>query len=375
MERQIERRREAEPTMHDYNWNEGRYLRYVEEKKRLASQPHVIKFDSVPWVQVQQAYHKVLVGGNKLEERLLKGPIYTMTCLEQIIKPGGRSGRHRHFQEALFFIMEGKGWEVHDEVKYPWEAGDLMCVPTYCIHQHFADPTNGARLFYIISPVFTYMGLGNVEQMELHEGFRVPADADPIHGTEGDLIGYKKTDGTEIRLILEEREVKEMMAAKERAAKLSGQPRDGYEDYIAALAEESQWRKTCPHVVKASQRPWENTRMGKIKYLAHPRVPSGLLIFTAWLQEIPPGGHSGKHRHVGEEVHLIMEGKGYDVHDNTRWDWEKDDVVCIPVNTVHQHFNSDARKPALFLAVQPRIYDFVGHKGVEHWEDASGYKR
>ena len=113
--------------------------------------------------------------------------------------------------------------------------------------------------------------------------------------------------------------------------------------------------------------------MGRIKHLIHPKVPSGILTYEAWLQELPPGGHSGKHRHVGEEVHLILAGRGYDLHDDTRWDWEQDDLACIPINTVHQHFNADSKKPALFLAVQPRLYEFIGHRGVEHWEDASSW--
>ncbi len=374
MERQLERRREPEPVIHDYNWNEGRYLRWQEERDRLASLPHVIKFDQVPWVQVQQAYHKVLVGGNKQEDRLTKGPIYTMTCLEQILPSGGHSGKHRHFMEAMFFIMEGQGWEVHDEVKYPWEAGDMMCVPTHCIHQHFAADAKDVRLFYVIPSQFQWIGLGAVEQLELHSGFRMPPGAEPVKGSQGETIGYRKEDGTEIRLIPEYREVREMMSAKENAARLTGEPRDTYEEYIAKFARESDWRRGCPHVVRAAERPWEDTRMGRLKYLIHPKVPSGIMTLDSWLQEIPPGGHSGKHRHVGEEVHLILEGRGHDVHDGVRWDWEREDIVCVPINTEHQHFNDDTERPALFLSVQSNLYDFVGHGGVEHLEDASNWR-
>ena len=101
-----------------------------------------------------------------------------------------------------------------------------------------------------------------------------------------------------------------------------------------------------------------------------PYTPGPLLLYDAYLQELSPGGKSGKHRHVGEEVHKILSGKGYDIHDGKRWDWDTEDVVLIPNNTVHQHFNADPRHPATFLSLHSRLYHYIGHGGIEHLEDA-----
>lgn len=113
--------------------------------------------------------------------------------------------------------------------------------------------------------------------------------------------------------------------------------------------------------------------MGRIKYFATTFAKSPLYVFDVFVQELSPGGRSGKHRHVGEEVHKILKGRGYDVHDGARWDWQEEYIVSIPINTVHQHFNAEPRHPATFISFQSRIYHHIGHGGIEHLEDAPGY--
>src|ERR1700719_2851203 len=51
---------------------------------------------------------------------------------------------------------------------------------------------------------------------------------------------------------------------------------------------------------------------------------------------------SGKHRHQGGLVIYVLEGRGYSVVDGERKDWEKGDLVLLPMKpggVVHQHFN------------------------------------
>ena len=74
-------------------------------------------------------------------------PFHTMNAWHEILRPGKYMGTHRHILEAIFYIQEGSGWEIHDGVRWDWEAGDILCVPTYCIHTHFSDPVTGARFF------------------------------------------------------------------------------------------------------------------------------------------------------------------------------------------------------------------------------------
>jgi len=68
----------------------------------------------------------------------------------------------------------------------------------------------------------------------------------------------------------------------------------------------------------------------------------------------------GQHRHLAEECLYVLEGRGYDLHQDCdlevkvkyewvpqaevkRYDWEAGDVIYIPPNTIHQHFNADPR--------------------------------
>lgn len=107
MERMTERRREPEPVMYDQLLEET-WFKWEEEKKRLRTLPHVFKYNEIPWTQGGQAFHKHYTG-NGLGLILNKAPLYTLAIAEQILAPGGHSGRHRHSREACFYILEGKG--------------------------------------------------------------------------------------------------------------------------------------------------------------------------------------------------------------------------------------------------------------------------
>jgi gentisate 1,2-dioxygenase len=91
------------------------------------------------------------------------------------------------------------------------------------------------------------------------------------------------------------------------------------------------------------------------------------------MQEISPGSRSGKHRHLTEEQVLVIRGRGYDIHDGERWDWERGDLVSIPTMAEHQHFNADADQPALLLSSMPSAGVALGLGGIEQLEDAPEY--
>jgi hypothetical protein len=58
--------------------------------------------------------------------------------------------------------------------------------------------------------------------------------------------------------------------------------------------------------------------------------------------EIPPGSRSGRLRHQGGIIHLVVEGHGHTMYGGERNEWEKGDVIAIPVRPEGmelQHFN------------------------------------
>jgi quercetin dioxygenase-like cupin family protein len=108
------------------------------------------------------------------------------------------------------------------------------------------------------------------------------------------------------------------------------------------------------------------------------------------MQVIPPGSRSGKHRHLAEECLYVVEGHGYDLHqdcdveitDTYKWlpqaeikrfEWEAGDVIYVPPCTIHQHFNGDPARPARLISCINRIYKNSGLNDLEQLEDAPEY--
>jgi quercetin dioxygenase-like cupin family protein len=53
------------------------------------------------------------------------------------LSPQSSNRGHGHQNEAAFYILEGAGYEIHDDQRYHWKAGDLVFVQTDSVHRHF----------------------------------------------------------------------------------------------------------------------------------------------------------------------------------------------------------------------------------------------
>ena len=74
------------------------------------------------------------------------------------------------------------------------------------------------------------------------------------------------------------------------------------------------------------------------------------------VSEVPPGGEKQGHRHLDEATFYIISGRGWselrqgeDAPDQ-RVDWQAGDIVTIPSNAWHKHYNADPDRPALQIA-------------------------
>lgn len=57
-----------------------------------------------------------------------------------------------------------------------------------------------------------------------------------------------------------------------------------------------------------------------------------------------------------------------------KWfEWQAGDVIYIPPNTIHQHFNADPEKPVRLISAINRIYKYCGLNDLEQIEDAPEY--
>jgi gentisate 1,2-dioxygenase len=143
-------------------------------------------------------------------------------------------------------------------------------------------------------------------------------------------------------------------------------------------------------VVKPSDMPWEMARQGLLKHLINEQMNTRMETVDAYMQIIPPGSKSGKHRHLAEECLYVLEGRGYDLHQDCdveitdtyhwkpqdevkRYEWKAGDVIYIPPNTIHQHFNADPDQPVRLISCINRIYKYCGLNDLEQIEDAPEY--
>ncbi len=143
-------------------------------------------------------------------------------------------------------------------------------------------------------------------------------------------------------------------------------------------------------IVTPEDMPWEECAQGRLKHVANGDMSVRVNSIDAYFQELPPGGRSGKHRHMADEILYVLEGRGYDLHwdvdfelatryewrvaaEPSRWEWAEGDLVYIPPNTVHQHFNADPGQPTRFLSAQNRAFKHLGYDDVEQLESAPGW--
>jgi quercetin dioxygenase-like cupin family protein len=159
------------------------------------------------------------------------------------------------------------------------------------------------------------------------------------------------------------------------------------DDAESAPARDGQRRK----VVHPHEMPWEMSRQGLLKHLINEDMNTRMETVDAYMQIIPPGSRSGKHRHLAEECLYVVEGRGYDLHQDCdveitdtyfwkpqeevkRFDYEAGDVIYVPPNTIHQHFNADPARPLRLISTINRIFKHCGLNDLEQIEDAPEYQ-
>src|ERR671917_1708692 len=143
-------------------------------------------------------------------------------------------------------------------------------------------------------------------------------------------------------------------------------------------------------IVTPEEMPWELSRQGILKHLINEQMNTRMETVDAYMQVIPPASRSGKHRHLAEECLYVLEGRGCDLHQDCdveitdtyhwtpqdeikRFEWEAGDVIYIPPNTIHQHFNADPGRPVRLISAINRIFKQCGLNDLEQIEDAPEY--
>lgn len=357
MERELERLREKSPEPTQYD----RHLEWMQERSRLRNAGKVIiKADEAPWQLSRHGYHRIYVNCFTWDQVGAPGwevPSYMQATMKR--------GKHTHRGGGrLLYVVEGHGCTVNNDITYEWEAGDLEILPVTRFensHEHFnLDPTRIVRVF---APAFWPM-------MEcLAYETRQVTDSPEWTGPKNERI-YRPDDFIAANAQVEGYEIK-----------FNGPPKDLLDDLFLRR---NRWREMMSKarwIVKKNDQPLEINRMGIYRWYVHPSftdVAARHLLF--WTQEIPPGSRSGKQKQQGGRVHLVEEGRGYTIIDGVKHEWEKDDLMLLPIKSggvVFQHFNADPERPVKLAVSEPNWYDILGVDlacGFEQLENAPEYQ-
>ena len=127
-------------------------------------------------------------------------------------------------------------------------------------------------------------------------------------------------------------------------------------------------------IVHPDDMPWEMARQGLLKHLVNEGMNTRMETVEAYMQIVPPGSRSGKHRHLAEEWLYVVEGHGFDLHQDCdveitdtyhwrpqeeikRYEWEAGDVIALPVKEhgITFRHNSTGLSPVRMLVCWPNF--------------------
>lgn len=253
------------------------------------------------------------------------------------IPPGKSNHGHGHQNEAVFYILQGRGYEIHDGQRYPWETGDLIAVHVDSVHRHFNDGDETAKCL-VIKAKSTWMYLNLIQQ-----GRSAPIEDEDAFG-----------------------------------------PREDWSRvWTPGIDQKSK-------VVRRSDAAWETTRDGRVRVLCSNATPDVRVVSVdIYEQEIAPGSRSARHLHMADEVAYVLSGEGRSLQwqveaeiddryyarvakEPTTWDFTTGDTVYVPQNHVHQYLNT-GEQPLRLLVAHNRLIKHLGYDSVFYVEDAPEY--
>ena len=153
---------------------------YSHLTKELLNQPRVLSMTAKPWKGGPQHFSKT---------GITPGSTAVAQSIETHIEaygPGAYGQKHGHLNSAVFYVIKGRGHDVHDGRIIPWKAGDIMIVECGCVHQHFNDDPDEEAILLVFKakPLFLFMHLlfqkmvtyPPTTLLEGHEDWKPPTD-------------------------------------------------------------------------------------------------------------------------------------------------------------------------------------------------------
>jgi quercetin dioxygenase-like cupin family protein len=249
----------------------------------------------------------------------------------------GKAKGHGHQNEAAFYILSGRGYEIHDGQRYDWATGDLVFVHTDSVHQHFNPYDEPARTLVVKAKcLWMFMGL-------IQQGRSGPIDRETEFG-----------------------------------------PR---EDWSHIWTPDVLQRKK---VITPADTAWETTPLGRTRTITSPtRTDARLFSVDTFELHIPTGSRSGRYWKMADEIYYVLDGTGHalqwevqaEIADKyharialqpTRHTITKGDTLYVPQNHVCQLF-ADPDSELRLLSAQNRIFKHLGYDNIHYLDQSPEY--
>lgn len=254
------------------------------------------------------------------------------------LPPGQANATHGHQNEAVFYWLEGTGWDEHDGERFGWTAGDAVFVPVDTVHQHVNGSREKRAVALVIKAKSAWMYLGLLSQ--------------------GPVEPWSEERGK------------------------------GFSDRVDWAQMWTPGLAAGKTVVRTADLPWrvtEHARERDITSRNHTDHRNSSVDLAAL--RIPAWGWSSKHLHMADEVLFVLSGHGHVRQWDTRheiadkyyvrvseehsdWDFGPGDLIYVPTSTAHQ-IVAGAGEQVELLSARNRLFGVLGYGGVLTLESSS----
>jgi mannose-6-phosphate isomerase-like protein (cupin superfamily) len=109
-----------------------------------------------------------------------------------------------------------------------------------------------------------------------------------------------------------------------------------------------------PRVYKTRDLAWKGGPQQYGKKIVNPQAVKIAQSIETHMEVYAPGARTSKHGHMNSAVFYCLKGRGHDVHDGKRHDWEAGDALIVENACVHQHFAEEDEPETIVLVMKAK---------------------
>jgi len=228
----------------------------------------------------------------------------TVYAAAQLLLPGEKAPSHRHSQNALRFVTDGKGaYTIVQGQRVFIEEGDFLITPKnlWHGHEHLGDEP---MIWMDALDIPTVYGIGGT--------FFEPYPGQLEEASVPDNLSELRYQGGMVR------------------------PIGDRKSSIAPLAN-YKWKHTVDAIQGLTAFDPDPYDGYAVEYINPSNGQTANPTMAAWLQYVPSGLATKAHRHTHSTIYQVKEGEGYSIINGVRFDWSKGDYFVVPNWAWHEH--------------------------------------